>query len=182
MHILRNEQEDRRRKTAMRVAAAIMVLVTLGGIFGWQLYRKDQAAKQQAREAEQERQEAQGQLAARYVEQGRQELSQGQTLRALPYLSAAYAIGNPSSELRFMLARAMQPVDALLATLRHYRDRGLVHSVTFSPDGTRVFTADEEGTVAVLGPGKARGPGRNLGHKIEKQVMAVSADCTQPVT
>jgi WD40 repeat protein len=175
MPVLRQEQKRRRRQAAVRAASVLLILIALGIIVGWQLYRKNQTARQKD-------QEARDQLTAHYIEQGRQELSQGETLRALPYLSAAYSQGNPNSQLRFMLARAMQTVDALLATLKDYRNHGRMHSVIFSPDSTRVFTDSEDGTVELWDMVRGGDRGSNLGHKTEEQVMARSPDGTFLVT
>src|SRR5262249_48661617 len=46
-----------------------------------------------------------------YVEQGRRLLLDGDYLRALPYLSAAYSAGDDSAALRFMLHRALKLAD-----------------------------------------------------------------------
>jgi WD40 repeat protein len=182
MPVLRQEQERRRRQATARAVAALAILLALGSFLVWQLVRQHQIAQETALVAQQKEQEARDQLTARFVELGRQELSQGHTMRALPYLGAAYAMGKPSSQLRYMLAWAMQPVDAVLATLRPDGVHTRVRSVMFDPDGTRVLTASDDGTVEIWNLATGADPGRNFGHKIEEQVMAVSPDGTRLVT
>jgi WD40 repeat protein len=55
--------------------------------------------------------ESHDRLVASYVEQGRRLLLDGDYLRALPYLSAAYSAGDDSFALRFMLHRAIKLAD-----------------------------------------------------------------------
>jgi WD40 repeat protein len=91
-----------------------------------------------------ERIEVKRQLARLYEEQGRRELLQGNSLRALAYLSEGYREGGSSPTLRFLLAAALQPIDAHISTLSGHAD--VLHSAEISPDGTRVVTASEDRT------------------------------------
>jgi WD40 repeat protein len=82
-----------------------------------------------------------------YVEQGQQELLQGQALHATVYLSKAYQAGETEPMLRLLLAQAMRSVEAELASLEGHTSG--VESAQFSADGTRVVTAswDQTGKV-----------------------------------
>jgi len=168
--------EERRRVRRWVGGAVLIVVLGLGSIFGWRLYGQNRALQQANRKAREEERRASNQLVAFYVEQGRQELSQGRTLEALPYLSAAYAQGEPNSVLRFLLAQAMQPVDALVSTLGG--DHGPMHSAVFSPDGTLVVTASDDGAVeiweTVTGQRLSNIDGGPLGLGQTKEVHAVA--------
>jgi WD40 repeat protein len=94
------------------------------------------------------RQQTETELAELLVEQGRQELVAGRPARAAVYLSQAYArAGEPSVALRSYLADAMRSIDAERMTLDGHT--GALTSAKFSPDGTRIVTADRNGTARV---------------------------------
>jgi WD40 repeat protein len=99
------------------------------------LYRSSRASGEAARD----------QLVQSYVQQGRRYLVDGDYLRALPYLAAAYAAGEQSPAVRFMLHRAMRLADApVLRTEHHGRD------AAFRPGGTEVLWVGEDGDAAVI--------------------------------
>jgi len=66
---------------------------------------------------------------------------------AAVYLSQVYQEWDAGPTLRFLLAQAMKPVDALRATLTGHQES--VQSAAFSPDGTRVVTASNDKTAKV---------------------------------
>ena len=89
--------------------------------------------------------EAQRYLVGTLQEQGRQELERGRPDRALPYLSEAYSRGGKSAALRLMLADAMRTVDAERLKLAGHK--GGTWAADFSPDGTRLASGGQDGTV-----------------------------------
>jgi hypothetical protein len=76
-----------------------------------------------------------------YEDQGRQELLNGNAMRASVYLSEAYLQGRDNPSLRFMLAQSMQVVDAQLVSIE---TQG-IHTAFFSPDGKRIVSASRGG-------------------------------------
>ena len=77
-------------------------------------------------------------------EQGRSALLHGELAAAQRHLSAAWQLGDRSSELVFMLARASQPRAAELAQLAPVSGRSW--SAAFSPDRKRMIASDDGGT------------------------------------
>ncbi len=113
----------RHRLRIVAAAAGTGLLVALATGVVW---------KQRAAEAEQTSR------LERLVRQGRQELADQHPARAAVYLSEAYSQGYDTTGLRWWLARAMQPADALDA-------RPIVHDKPFSggvfdADGARLLT------------------------------------------
>lgn len=92
-------------------------------------------------------QQARQRLMQSYVEQGRQLLQEGDPLRALVFLSDAYSAGNQDSGLPYLLADAMKPIDAIVATLHGHNDE--IQSVQYSPDGKYIATASLDMTARV---------------------------------
>jgi WD40 repeat protein len=84
-------------------------------------------------------------LTESYVEQGRRALVDGDTADALLYLDQALHRGADGPALRFMLARALEPLDAEISTLRGHT--GQLWSVDISPDGKQILTAAADGSV-----------------------------------
>ncbi|HEY0991738.1 MAG TPA: WD40 repeat domain-containing protein, partial [Kofleriaceae bacterium] len=107
---------------------------------------------------------AQGQLLASFEEQGRRLLLDGEYLRALPYLAEAYAQGDRSTAVRFLLARAERLARAELAVHVHagvprgaaFRNGSHILSVSDSGEAA-IWDAATGGVVAAL-PGRAGGP------------------------
>ena len=125
-------------------------------------------------------QQAQQRLAALYTEQGRQELLQGSPLKAVMYLSEAYQGGETGPTLRLLLADAMRPIDAQLASLEGHTD--LVWAAQFSPDGTRVVTASKDKTAQVWEVASGRLLASLTGYTDSVQAAQFSADGTRVVT
>jgi WD40 repeat protein len=92
--------------------------------------------------AEEQRAAAQTTAAAFLEDQGRQELLEGNSPRALAYLAEAYKHGKASPSLRFLIATAMHDVEPPERTLS--RDRSVVKRLQFSPDGKRLLVVAEE--------------------------------------
>jgi WD40 repeat protein/serine/threonine protein kinase len=115
-----------------------------------------------------------------YEEQGRQELLDGNLLRASVYLSEAYRQGGDSVSLRYMLAQAMRPVDAQLLTLEGHND--IVVSSDFSPDGTRIATAGYDKTVKIWDAATAKLLTSLNGHESLVNSVVFSPDGKRVVT
>ena len=80
------------------------------------------------------------------IERGRQELLNGDSAKALPWLSAAYSTGATDAPLRFMLAEALRPGRALELKLdRSVKERILWAHVL--PDGAHFVTGHADKTV-----------------------------------
>jgi WD40 repeat protein len=120
----------RRHRAAVIATCALVVLgAVIAAISVRQIVKaRDRATSALAR--------AHAERRAFLEEQGRLELLAGHEPRAAVYLAEAYAGGPPDDALRLMLARAMQPLDALEAIV----DSGPVTQIVPSPDGARVAT------------------------------------------
>jgi WD40 repeat protein/tRNA A-37 threonylcarbamoyl transferase component Bud32 len=81
-----------------------------------------------------------------YEEQGRRLLLDGEYLRALPYLAEAYAQGDESNAVRFLLARAERLAGAELATHQH---TGRALAAGFRRDGGHVLSVSDDGEAAI---------------------------------
>ena len=153
LDLSRQTARRQRRGLWMKVGVALLVVALgIGGVAGWQLYqsyqrlqatnvqlqRQTEAVAKQSQVAEERARQVRQQLTAHYIEQGRQELLGGNALRALPYLSEAYQLGETGPILRFLLAQAMRPLDAQLVSPYGHTDG--VWNAGFSPDGTRLVT------------------------------------------
>src|SRR5262249_26364545 len=79
-----------------------------------------------------------------YIDQGQHYLLDADYLRALPYLAAAYADGDRSNALRFMLHRAMA-----LASAPVFRHTGLGHVAAFRRGDREVMSIGEDGDAAI---------------------------------
>lgn len=119
-------QRERQRQFWRRVQiAAGVTALALASVSGWQWFEQQRQAREREITIE------------RLVENGRQELLTGQQARAAVYLNEAYQRGDDSVALRFMLARAMKPVEAL-TTVRVRHGGVAAYRSSFSPDG-RLF-------------------------------------------
>jgi len=76
------------------------------------------------------------------VERGQQALLHGELSEAVGHLGQACERGACSSDVTFMLSRALQPRTAELA---RFTGAGRMWSAVFSADGKRVLTADDQG-------------------------------------
>ncbi len=100
-------------------------------------------------EAVQSEAEVRKSLVENQIEQGRRALVEGRPIEALLFLDAALRI-DPAAEspaMRFMIARALEPLDAEMANLRGHT--GQLFDIAFSPDGMRLATAADDGSVRV---------------------------------
>jgi WD40 repeat protein len=119
-------------------------------------------------------------LAEFYKEQGRSELLNGSSMQAALYLSEAYKMGLDDPALKFLLARAMETVDAQLQTFKGHQD--LVESSQFSPDGTRVVTSSRDTTARVWNVSNGECVAVLAGHKAPIRVATYSSDGRYIVT
>ena len=118
-------QRERQREFWKRVQVGAAAMAFAGLCVGaWQWYQNERAAREREIAIE------------KLVESGRQELLAGQHARAAVYLNEAYKMGHDTVPLRFMLAQAMKPVEALTDVRVEHGGRA-VYASTFSPDGRR---------------------------------------------
>jgi WD40 repeat protein len=80
-----------------------------------------------------------------YREQGRDAVLAGDDLRGLAYLGQAFALGADDFDMRMLVARARPAVDMLAADLVGHTAN--VTSCIFSPDGRRILSSSDDGTV-----------------------------------
>src|SRR5262249_30797560 len=128
--IRRGIRQNRRAAGGAGAASIALALVVTASLLRIDAKRRDAEAA--------EKEVEQG-LVALLTEQGRQELLAGHPLRAAPYLSEAYQraekVGGVDPSLRFLVAQAMQSVDALQFSLEGHTET--VRFAEFSPDGSR---------------------------------------------
>jgi WD40 repeat protein len=146
----------KRHRAAVTVALAALVVVCFVGIESiTRIVRAREAADEAAAVATKERAIAEGEkntaterLAAALVEQGRQELLEGNPARAAVYLSQAQTqTRDPGVGLRALLADAMRSLEAERLSLEgHSKD---VRSGAFSPDGRLIVTGGGDSLVKV---------------------------------
>ncbi len=104
----------RRRRAAVAIAAvAVVVLATGGALALVNIVRQRDRAESGERDAVLQREVAKQASTALLVELGRERLLAGEGPQAAAYLSAAYANGETSSELRFLLGSAMGAVESV---------------------------------------------------------------------
>ncbi|MBA2540919.1 MAG: WD40 repeat domain-containing protein, partial [Deltaproteobacteria bacterium] len=82
-----------------------------------------------------------------HVEQGRRSLLEGKSIESLLYLHEAFRGGADTPAIRFMIGRALEPLDAEVAALRGHT--GQLLDIAISPSGSQVATASDDGTVRV---------------------------------
>ena len=99
------------------------------------------------RTADDNQRKAEKALAEFYKEQGRSELLNGNSMKGALYLSEAYKMGMDDSALRFLLARAMESVDAQLLTFEGHK--ASIKTSKFSPDGTQIVTTSWDKTARI---------------------------------
>lgn len=160
----------KRHQTAVRVGlsavAALSLIVAVGVALLYSAWGKEgdarQLAERKQKEAEsalaraqaaekralEEKENAERSLISLLTEQGRQELLNGQSDRAVAFLSEAYqhaeALGGADAALRFLLAGAMRPFDTKPIPLEGYP--GEPSSGWFSQDRSRIIVLSEEST------------------------------------
>jgi WD40 repeat protein/serine/threonine protein kinase len=131
----------RRRRSALAAAfAGLAVGLVLMLVMNSRTARERDRAASLADESRQR-------LIALYLEQGRQRLADGDSLRAFAYLAEARKSGDQSTALGFLLARARQALDGQLLVLRGHQ--GPIWDARFSPDGARIATASSDKTARI---------------------------------
>jgi len=129
----------RRRRTKCIGTAIASVMAAMGvALFLGRATYETRLAQQRAVDAEHER--AVAEIAAE-VEQGRAALLAGDYAGARQHLGEAWRMGDHSRTTAFMLARAEQPLRAELARLPAVSGR--MWAASWSPDGSRILTADD---------------------------------------
>ncbi|MES2683762.1 MAG: TIR domain-containing protein [Pseudomonadota bacterium] len=137
-------QRERQRQRWQRVQQVLTVLAVVAVLVSaWQWFERYRRGKLLEQRIE------------TVYERGRLALLAQAPQRAAVYLGEAYALGLDTPALRFMLARALETVDALnpfppAAT-------GFIQRPAFSPDDTQFITpvVGEQGTLAVLRDAKS---------------------------
>lgn len=118
-------QRERQRRFWQRVQMGLVAAAFTALCVGaWQWFEGQRSAREREITIE------------RLVESGRLELLAGQQARAAVYLNEAYKMGDDSVPVRFMLAQAMKPVEAL-TRVRVEHGGVAVYKSAFSPDGKR---------------------------------------------
>jgi eukaryotic-like serine/threonine-protein kinase len=126
-----------RRHRAAALAALAFVAVGIASVTALAaLYRSSRSHAQAAHDR----------LIQSYEEQGRRLLLDGEYLHALPYLAEAYAQGDRSTAVRFLLARAERLASAQLAVHMHATR---VRDATFRPDGAHILSVSDRGEAAI---------------------------------
>lgn len=128
-------QRERQRQFWQRVQQAAFATAIVG-LFagGWQWFTAQRAAREHEI------------IVERLTENGRIELLEGHHARAAVLLNEAYKLGNDSVPLRFMLAQALKPVEAL-TRVRVEHGGVAVYKSAFRPDGKQfVLHVLTEGT------------------------------------
>jgi len=143
-----NADSARGRRVRRTVVAAAIVVLTVAVAV---LARLNTVAKRERSTADRERSraeelqhDAEQRVIAQHEEQGRQALLAGDSLRAAVYLSAAFSAGADDPGLRYLLGRALRPLEAEVGRLQgHTRPVGWL---ALSPDGRTLVTASEDRT------------------------------------
>jgi WD40 repeat protein len=126
-----------RRHRAAALAVLAFVAVAIASVTALAaLYRSSRNNARAARDR----------LIQSYEEQGRRLLLDGEYLHALPYLAEAYAQGDRSTAVRFLLARAERLVGAQLAGHVHATR---VRDAAFRPGGAQIVSVSEDGEAAI---------------------------------
>jgi WD40 repeat protein/serine/threonine protein kinase len=126
------------------------------------------------------------QLFELYIEQGRQELLNGNAPLASVYLSEAYKEIPGDPVLRFLVSQAVQRIPLRTALLADHKD--IVNSAAYSLDNKRIVTASKDKTAKIWDASSGRLLVSLIGHKDNvlnakfspdgKYVVTVSSDRT----
>ncbi len=137
-----------RRHRVLLGAGAVLVIAAITGLF---LYvrgvgaeeaiarRERHRADQLRTTAEQNLEKSRAQTMMLLEEQGRARLAVGQPLQALAFLSKSYSMGNASTSLRYLLARAMPATSGLALDVP-----GPSYSASFSSDDSRIVVRSDD--------------------------------------
>jgi len=126
----------RRHRTLALSAMTFAILVVAGVAALAVLYRSSTRNAAAARDR----------LVQSYLEQGRRLSLDGEYLRALPYLAEAYAEGDRSTSVRFLLARAERFADLQRGVHVH---AARARAAAFRPDGTHVLSVGDDGDAVI---------------------------------
>jgi WD40 repeat protein len=126
----RSKRLTKRLKFLLSATLVLLSVATLTTILAWHFNRQ-----------------ATSSLVNLLEEQGRSELLFGDPSRALAYLSDVYMRGSHSDAVRSLLADAMRWADIRLPPLVGHD--GPLTAAEFTPDGSRLVTASEDGTARV---------------------------------
>lgn len=163
-----HDRQRRWRRVAVWSAFTVFAALAVSAAFAIRAHRDASKAESSRKQLE----------VQRYQEIGRQSLLAGHPQKALPYLIAAREKGGQSESLRMMIWTAAHwlPLDP---SLKHL---GRVLSAAFSPGGTLVATASDDGIVRIwdVTTGKLVTP--PLEHPGLVRSAAFSADGTRIVT
>ena len=136
--------EARGRRRTRVIVISIVGMLTVGLVGVGVLNARSRAAQRSAEtargEAQRNADDARRRLLRLFEEQGRRELLAGQPQQALALLAEAYAGGSPSPALRFMLARAADPLRRKPVTLEAGRP---LFAMAVSHDGALLASGDE---------------------------------------
>jgi WD40 repeat protein/serine/threonine protein kinase len=126
-YVAASQRRARRSARLRRLLLAAAVVIALGGVATWSVFRT-RIAERFVTQAE--------------VERGQQALIHGESSEAVLHLEKAYQRDDHSPGVVFMLARALQPRMSEIA--RFTSSSGHMWSATFAPDGKRVLTTDDK--------------------------------------
>ena len=122
------EKVRRRWQWVSRVVATVALIAAVGGLL----------QGQQQVHAEQEH----AAHVQRLVDLGRKQLEDNEYTRAATYLSAAYAEGERSVDVHYLLARALPSVEAMTSRTFRVSEGSIARQMVYTPDGHQVLVAE----------------------------------------
>jgi len=137
-------EADRGRRLKRRTLIAAFAALAVGLTVMFQLRRRAEESSELAHDQERK---SRDRLMSGYEEQGRRALLDGDSNPALVYFDAAAGMGMDTPALRFMVARAMEPLEEEALTVQGHR--GQLWGIAYSPDGGAVLTAGDDGVARV---------------------------------
>ena len=162
----RRELRRQLRRKRRRIAAISMFIMSsvVASILGFVTLREQHQAHRR--------------LGMAYLEKGRDLLVDGHPTKAVPYFVAARAeeIGSPVIQMLFAQASKSLP---LVTFVGH---RSSVRNAAFSPDGTRVVTASDDGTARIWNVSTEKPVTLPLQHQGPVTAVAFSPDGKRVVT
>ena len=146
---LAEESRGRRIRRILSLSAFAVLAVGLAVVL--YLYQEANTAKAKVQasavEIEKRASETKRLMLESYQEQGRQALLSGFPMKAYAYLDHANRERADNTALHFMLSRARQELDDQLLVLEGHQ--GAVHTIRFSPDGSRIATGSADKTARI---------------------------------